>query len=198
MPAGPAKLALDDRCGAAAGALLVRTATAGASVSTADGHVVRCVGAITQALADRFAAEHRRAPRRLAHAAAAVARRPVRRSAGRGCSAEIAVMRIGMVCPYSFDVPGGVQAHVLQLAEVLHRARARRQRAGARVRRHVELPDFVVSGGRAVADPVQRIGGAAERSAPPPTAGPAVAHRQATSTCCTSTSRTRRACRCSR
>ena len=28
-------------------------------------------------------------------------------------------MRIGMVCPYSFDVPGGVQAHVLQLAEVM-------------------------------------------------------------------------------
>lgn len=27
-------------------------------------------------------------------------------------------MRIGMVCPYSFDVHGGVQAHVLQLAEV--------------------------------------------------------------------------------
>ena len=24
-----------------------------------------------------------------------------------------------MVCPYSFDVPGGVQAHVLQLAEVM-------------------------------------------------------------------------------
>lgn len=24
-------------------------------------------------------------------------------------------MRIGMVCPYSFDVHGGVQAHVLQL-----------------------------------------------------------------------------------
>ena len=28
-------------------------------------------------------------------------------------------MRIGMVCPYSFDVAGGVQAHVLQLAEVM-------------------------------------------------------------------------------
>ena len=28
-------------------------------------------------------------------------------------------MRIGMVCPYSFDVPGGVQSHVLQLAEVM-------------------------------------------------------------------------------
>lgn len=31
-------------------------------------------------------------------------------------------MRIGMVCPYSFDVPGGVQSHVLQLAEVLRDA----------------------------------------------------------------------------
>ena len=29
-------------------------------------------------------------------------------------------MRIGMVCPYSFDVHGGVQSHVLQLAEVMH------------------------------------------------------------------------------
>ena len=27
-------------------------------------------------------------------------------------------MKIGMVCPYSFDVPGGVQAHVVELAEV--------------------------------------------------------------------------------
>jgi phosphatidylinositol alpha-mannosyltransferase len=28
-------------------------------------------------------------------------------------------MRIGIVCPYSFDVPGGVQNHVLDLAEAL-------------------------------------------------------------------------------
>lgn len=28
-------------------------------------------------------------------------------------------MRIGLVCPYSFDVPGGVQAHVADLARVL-------------------------------------------------------------------------------
>ncbi|MGQ7297698.1 glycosyltransferase family 4 protein [Quadrisphaera sp. KR29] len=28
-------------------------------------------------------------------------------------------MRVGLVCPYSFDVPGGVQAHVADLAEVL-------------------------------------------------------------------------------
>ena len=26
-----------------------------------------------------------------------------------------------MICPYSFDVPGGVQAHVVELAEVFHR-----------------------------------------------------------------------------
>ena len=28
-------------------------------------------------------------------------------------------MRIGIVCPYSFDVPGGVQNHVHDLAETL-------------------------------------------------------------------------------
>ena len=28
-------------------------------------------------------------------------------------------MRIGIVCPYSFDVPGGVQFHVRDLAEHL-------------------------------------------------------------------------------
>ena len=30
-------------------------------------------------------------------------------------------MRIGMVCPYSFDVPGGVQNHVRDLTEQLRR-----------------------------------------------------------------------------
>lgn len=30
-------------------------------------------------------------------------------------------MRIGIVCPYSFDYPGGVQAHVVELADVLIR-----------------------------------------------------------------------------
>jgi phosphatidyl-myo-inositol alpha-mannosyltransferase len=63
-------------------------------------------------------------------------------------------MRIGMVCPYSFDVPGGVQSHVLQLAEVM--------RAGghyvsvlapASADAHARLPDYVVSGGRAVPIP---------------------------------------------
>ena len=29
------------------------------------------------------------------------------------------VVRIGIVCPYSLDVPGGVQSHVLDLARAL-------------------------------------------------------------------------------
>jgi len=31
-------------------------------------------------------------------------------------------LRVGMVCPYSFDVPGGVQNHVLGLARYLRQA----------------------------------------------------------------------------
>ena len=61
-------------------------------------------------------------------------------------------MRIGMVCPYSFDVPGGVQSHVLQLAEVM-RARGHDVSVLAPASSHVELPEYVVSGGRAVPIP---------------------------------------------
>lgn len=61
-------------------------------------------------------------------------------------------MRIGMVCPYSFDVPGGVQAHVLQLAEVL-RARGHDVSVLAPSSPHVLLPDWVVSGGKAIPIP---------------------------------------------
>ena len=67
--------------------------------------------------------------------------------------AEGRLMRIGMVCPYSFDVPGGVQAHVLQLAEVMLRPRARGQRAGAGFVATTSLPDYVVSAGKAVPIP---------------------------------------------
>jgi hypothetical protein len=77
-------------------------------------------------------------------------------------------MRIGMVCPYSFDVPGGVQSHVLQLADVMH-ARAHDVSVLAPSSPHVELPDYVVSGAGCL---------------------------KATSTCCTSTSPTHPACRC--
>jgi phosphatidylinositol alpha-mannosyltransferase len=61
-------------------------------------------------------------------------------------------MRIGMVCPYSFDVPGGVQSHVLQLAAVM-RARRHEVSVLAPSSPHVELPDYVVSGGKAVPIP---------------------------------------------
>lgn len=57
-----------------------------------------------------------------------------------------------MVCPYSFDVPGGVQSHVLQLAEVMqslghHVSVLAPSSPGA------QLPDYVVSGGKAVPIP---------------------------------------------
>jgi phosphatidyl-myo-inositol alpha-mannosyltransferase len=61
-------------------------------------------------------------------------------------------MRIGMVCPYSFDVPGGVQSHVLQLAEVMQ-ARGQYVSVLAPSSPHVKLPEYVVSAGRAVPIP---------------------------------------------
>jgi phosphatidylinositol alpha-mannosyltransferase len=61
-------------------------------------------------------------------------------------------MRIGMVCPYSFDVHGGVQSHVLQLAEVM-RERGHDVSVLAPSSPHVTLPDYVVSGGKAVPIP---------------------------------------------
>lgn len=76
-------------------------------------------------------------------------------------------MRIGMICPYSFDVPGGVQSHVLQLAEVM-RTRGHLVSVLAPASPHAALPDYFV--------PVvgrfrflQRLGGpAAVRSGDPP------------------------------
>lgn len=57
-----------------------------------------------------------------------------------------------MVCPYSFDVPGGVQAHVVELASVLIE-RGHRVSVLAPASEDTELPDFVVSAGRAIAIP---------------------------------------------
>ena len=56
-------------------------------------------------------------------------------------------MRIGMVCPYSLNVPGGVQSHVLQLAEVM-RERGHFVSVLAPSSPDVVLPDYVVSGGQ--------------------------------------------------
>jgi phosphatidylinositol alpha-mannosyltransferase len=61
-------------------------------------------------------------------------------------------MRIGMVCPYSFDVPGGVQAHVLQLAEVMH-GYGHHVSVLAPSSPGARLPDYVVSGGKAIPIP---------------------------------------------
>ena len=89
------------------------------------------VGAITQALADQFATNiaahpadwHMLQPQWLAdlsdeRRSPALPAAEQRSDPGRRRDWGV-LMRIGMVCPYSFDVPGGVQAHVLQLAEVM-------------------------------------------------------------------------------
>jgi phosphatidyl-myo-inositol alpha-mannosyltransferase len=61
-------------------------------------------------------------------------------------------MRIGMVCPYSIDVSGGVQSHVLQLAAVMQ-ARGHYVSVLAPSSPDVVLPDYVVSAGRAIPIP---------------------------------------------
>ncbi|MFT4199535.1 glycosyltransferase family 4 protein [Gordonia sp. (in: high G+C Gram-positive bacteria)] len=61
-------------------------------------------------------------------------------------------MRIGMVCPYSFDIPGGVQAHVVELAQVFIE-RGHEVSVLAPAGADVALPDYVVSAGPALAIP---------------------------------------------
>src|ERR1700685_3238680 len=61
-------------------------------------------------------------------------------------------MKIGMVCPYSWDVPGGVQQHIRDLAEALieegHEVSVISPAAG-----DTPLPPYVVGAGRAVPVP---------------------------------------------
>jgi phosphatidyl-myo-inositol alpha-mannosyltransferase len=59
-------------------------------------------------------------------------------------------MRIGIVCPYSFDVPGGVQFHVRDLAEHLI-GQGHDVSVLAPADSETELPDYVTSAGRATA-----------------------------------------------
>ncbi|MBV7295348.1 glycosyltransferase family 4 protein [Corynebacterium sp. TAE3-ERU12] len=61
-------------------------------------------------------------------------------------------MRIGMVCPYSFDVPGGVQAHAIDLCAELRRRGHEVSLIGP-ASKNAEVPDFVVRGGAAVPIP---------------------------------------------
>ena len=73
-------------------------------------------------------------------------------------------MRIGIVCPYSFDEPGGVQAHILDLATVLlergHYVSVLGPAAPA-----TSVPDFVVKGGRSI--PIHYNGSVARLSLGP-------------------------------
>ncbi|MBH5337934.1 glycosyltransferase family 4 protein [Streptomyces pactum] len=61
-------------------------------------------------------------------------------------------MRIGIVCPYSWDVPGGVQFHIRDLAEHLVR-RGHQVSVLAPADDDTPLPPYVVSAGRAVPVP---------------------------------------------
>ena len=58
-------------------------------------------------------------------------------------------MRIGLVCPYSFDVPGGVQAHVRDLAAELIRI-GHDVSVLAPADDDGSLPEYVVPAGRAI------------------------------------------------
>jgi phosphatidylinositol alpha-mannosyltransferase len=61
-------------------------------------------------------------------------------------------VKVGIVCPYSFEVPGGVQAHVVDLARALKRL-GHEVNVLAPADEDTPLPDFVTSAGRAVGIP---------------------------------------------
>jgi phosphatidylinositol alpha-mannosyltransferase len=61
-------------------------------------------------------------------------------------------MRVGLVCPYSFDIPGGVQAHVADLAKVLI-AMGHDVSVLAPGDEDGSFPEFVVPAGRSVPIP---------------------------------------------
>ena len=78
-------------------------------------------------------------------------------------------LRIGLVCPYSFDVPGGVQFHVRDLAEALQRL-GHTVSVLAPADDDTPVPDYMTTAGRAI--PV-RYNGAVARM----TFGPVSARR---------------------
>jgi phosphatidylinositol alpha-mannosyltransferase len=61
-------------------------------------------------------------------------------------------LRIGLVCPYSWDVPGGVQNHIRDLAEFLLN-NGHHVEVLAPATESADLPEYVVSAGRAVSIP---------------------------------------------
>ena len=73
-------------------------------------------------------------------------------------------MRIGLVCPYSFDEPGGVQAHMLDLASVFLDQGHFVQVLGPASAK-TEVPGFVVKGGGSI--PISYNGSVARLSVGP-------------------------------
>ncbi len=63
------------------------------------------------------------------------------------------LLRIGMVCPYSWDIPGGVQAHVRDLAETLIALGHTVSVLAPGEEDAPGLPDYVVAAGKAVPIP---------------------------------------------
>ena len=61
-------------------------------------------------------------------------------------------LRIGLVCPYSWDFPGGVQNHVRDLADFLI-SNGHYVEVLAPATESEDLPDYVVSAGRAISIP---------------------------------------------
>lgn len=59
-------------------------------------------------------------------------------------------MRIGLVCPYSFEIPGGVQYHVRDLAEILLARGHQVSVLAPADDDNTDLPPYVVPAGRAV------------------------------------------------
>ncbi|GEA88840.1 GDP-mannose-dependent alpha-(1-2)-phosphatidylinositol mannosyltransferase [Cellulomonas cellasea] len=76
-------------------------------------------------------------------------------------------LRVGIVCPYSFDVPGGVQFHVRDLAEALIE-RGHTVSVLAPADDDTPIPEYMTSAGRAV--PVRYNGAVARMTFGPVTA----------------------------
>lgn len=76
-------------------------------------------------------------------------------------------MRVGLVSPYSFEVPGGVQQHVQELAQWLI-DRGHEVSVLAPAEHSTDLPPYAVSAGRAV--PVRYNGSVARLAFGPPVA----------------------------
>ena len=61
-------------------------------------------------------------------------------------------MKIGIVCPYAWDAPGGVRSHVADLAQTLI-TRGHEVSVLAPIDEHDDVPDWIVDGGRPVSVP---------------------------------------------